>query len=324
MSPRLSFSSDQLPGGLPEDARFAAWADIHAQNNGAFEWTRHEDAPFDALFESRSLGKATVGRMSGSLSTAMRTRRQILADNDDQFVLAAPTSPRAISVGQRGREISNASGAVFLMSMAEPIEVRTAHTSNRWLNIMLPAEALRARAPMADDMLALHLPDPEGALKLLAGYSALVLDGDVLDDPRLAALAADHCLDLAVLALGARGDAAEAARLGGLRAVRLKAILRRISQDFADPTLSAETVAAKLGLSTRYVHVLLQESGVAFSERVLEHRLDAAMQLLARDRPIRVSDAAFRVGFSDLSYFNRCFRRRYGVTPTGARGRRSS
>lgn len=31
--------------------------------------------------------------------------------------------------------------------------------------------------------------------------------------------------------------------------------------------------------------------------------------------------AAIACGFNDLSYFNRCFRRRFGLTPTAARGK---
>lgn len=37
-------------------------------------------------------------------------------------------------------------------------------------------------------------------------------------------------------------------------------------------------------------------------------------------RERRISDVAFDCGFNDLSYFNRCFRRRFGLTPTAARG----
>ena len=33
----------------------------------------------------------------------------------------------------------------------------------------------------------------------------------------------------------------------------------------------------------------------------------------------KVSDVAFACGFNDLSYFHRCFRRRFGMTPAGAR-----
>ena len=35
----------------------------------------------------------------------------------------------------------------------------------------------------------------------------------------------------------------------------------------------------------------------------------------------RIGDIAFACGFNDLSYFNRCFRRRFGLTPTAARGK---
>jgi AraC-like DNA-binding protein len=45
-----------------------------------------------------------------------------------------------------------------------------------------------------------------------------------------------------------------------------------------------------------------------------------AADLLAH-REGRISDIAFACGFNDLSYFNRCFRRRFGLTPTAARGK---
>jgi AraC-like DNA-binding protein len=50
-------------------------------------------------------------------------------------------------------------------------------------------------------------------------------------------------------------------------------------------------------------------------------RLRKAAELLAREAERRISDIAFDCGFNDLSYFNRCFRRRFGLTPSAARGR---
>jgi AraC-like DNA-binding protein len=55
--------------------------------------------------------------------------------------------------------------------------------------------------------------------------------------------------------------------------------------------------------------------------RLLELRLRKAADLLARASEWRISDIAFDCGFNDLSYFNRCFRRRFGLTPTAARAR---
>ena len=83
---------------------------------------------------------------------------------------------------------------------------------------------------------------------------------------------------------------------------------------------SAQKLAAAAGLSERYVNELLYEAGASCTTRLLELRLRKAADLLAHSGERRISDIAFGCGFNDLSYFNRCFRRRFGQTPTAARG----
>ena len=63
-----------------------------------------------------------------------------------------------------------------------------------------------------------------------------------------------------------------------------------------------------------------EEQYHAWTARLNELRLRKAAELLARSETRRISDVAFDCGFNDLSYFNRCFRRRFGLTPTAARG----
>ena len=62
------------------------------------------------------------------------------------------------------------------------------------------------------------------------------------------------------------------------------------------------------------------EAGASFTMRLNELRLRKAAELLARRGERRIADIAFACGFNDLSYFNRCFRRRFGLTPSAARG----
>jgi AraC-like DNA-binding protein len=142
------------------------------------------------------------------------------------------------------------------------------------------------------------------------------------DDPLLLDRVETTLIDLIALTLGAQRDVAEIARLRGLRAVRLQAILRAIKVGYADPAFSVRSVAQKLGLSPRYVNDLLQESGLSLSERVMELRLQQARAMLAdaRHDRLKIVEIAYACGFSEVSYFNRSFRRRFGDSPTRYRG----
>jgi AraC-like DNA-binding protein len=158
-----------------------------------------------------------------------------------------------------------------------------------------------------------------GALSLAMDYSDLLLKHpDAVEEAGMAIAA--HLLDLAAIGLGARGDLAVEAQRGGLRAVRLRAVLTILQRRFSEPDFSAQKLAAEAGLSERYVNELLYEAGASFTTRLNELRIRKAADLLARKEG-RISDIAFECGFNDLSYFNRCFRRRFGLTPTAARGK---
>jgi AraC-like DNA-binding protein len=105
------------------------------------------------------------------------------------------------------------------------------------------------------------------------------------------------------------------------RQLHLASILRTIESQSDNPNLSATVVAALLGVTPRYVHLLLEETGKSFTYHVLERRLQRAVALLRDpqwcDR--KIAEIAAESGFTDLSYFNRAFRRRFGTTPSDIR-----
>ena len=90
------------------------------------------------------------------------------------------------------------------------------------------------------------------------------------------------------------------------------------------PEISPAAIAQRVGISVRTLHGLLEATEASFSERVRDLRLAKAFGLLQDERGSfrKITDAAYEAGFSDLSYFNRSFKRKYGITPTAARGRR--
>jgi AraC-like DNA-binding protein len=96
-----------------------------------------------------------------------------------------------------------------------------------------------------------------------------------------------------------------------------------IGRHLTDGSLSAAALAARHGITVRYLHKLFEDDAMTYSQYVLDQRLALAYRRLRHPRFTgrTVSSIAHDAGFGDLSYFNRTFRRRYCVTPSDARRR---
>ena len=314
---RKMLSTEMLPQGLDDRQRFLRFAELFEHFSNTGELDPASDVPFRAAMNSIHIGTTLLGRCDGTFTTVRREHRQVLATNDDRYCLARNTGVRASVVLHRGREFTLRPGALAVLRLDEPFFSADGMNQKRFTNVHLPMAALRAMVPGLDDMVARELA-PGGALSLAMDYSEMLLRHPLAVDEAGLAIAT-HLLDLAAIGLGARGEVATQARRGGLRAVRLKAVLMILRKRFAEPDFSAQKLANATGLSERYVNELLYEAGASFTVRLTELRLRKAAELLARGER-RISDVAFDCGFNDLSYFNRCFRRRFGLTPTAARG----
>jgi AraC-like DNA-binding protein len=86
--------------------------------------------------------------------------------------------------------------------------------------------------------------------------------------------------------------------------------------------LNGERLARSLGVSKRYIQQLFEENGRTLSAEIMNERLQAAHRSLADPEldGLKISEIAYRCGFSDLSYFNRAYRQKFGDTPKAARG----
>jgi len=157
-------------------------------------------------------------------------------------------------------------------------------------------------------------------LRLLSGYADLVTATVEAMSPDVHRAAETHVRDLLALAIGATRDGAEVARGRGLRAARLRAIEADIETNLGGD-LSPRALAARHGVSPRYVHKLFEGEGTTLSRYVLGKRLACVHRALSDPRLAACSIAglAYDTGFGDLSTFNREFRRRYGATPSDVR-----
>lgn len=178
-----------------------------------------------------------------------------------------------------------------------------------------------ANAIRGFDDRAIRRVGDQTALRLLDAYTDVLRRQGPADDPVLAAQVANHLTDLVTLALGASGDAAEIARGRGARAARLAAVKRDILLDLGSADLTIGAIAARNGITPRYLRMLFESEDTSFTDFVLEQRLARAHRMMrdARYADRMISTIAFAAGFGDLSYFNRAFRRRFAMTPSEAR-----
>lgn len=88
-----------------------------------------------------------------------------------------------------------------------------------------------------------------------------------------------------------------------------------IEENYADPTLSAESVCAHLHVSRSYFfEVFKKETGRSFVQYLTDVRMEHAVGLL-RDPDMKTLTVAYAVGYEEPNYFSHVFKRRFGVTP---------
>lgn len=250
----------------------------------------------------------------GSAMCFARTKAMLAADGDSVGMGIALGD--GVRMAQRSAELVVRAGDAFPMLSDEPGSV----TGHGHLGLLFPRAPLTDRLSEIADFANIRIPRESEALRLLVGYLSALPEKIAPNSTALRRAFVDHVYDLVTLAIGPHRSPNENS-LGAAAAARLEIALSYITVNFQRPDLTITDVARDQNVSPRYVQRLIETTGMTFSERVQELRLQYAFELLtsARHRHERISDIALRAGFSDVAHFNRSFRKRFGDTPSHTR-----
>lgn len=98
-------------------------------------------------------------------------------------------------------------------------------------------------------------------------------------------------------------------------------MLQEVNSHYSDKELSLQRIAEVCGITTAYMGKLFHaETGEFFNDYLLRIRLKAAETFLAETKR-NIGEISQAVGFSSQSYFNKMFRRSYGMSPMEYRNR---
>ncbi len=101
----------------------------------------------------------------------------------------------------------------------------------------------------------------------------------------------------------------------------LETSLTLIQNNLDNTQFSVEIWSDHLGMSRSQLYRKIKAlTGVTPVQLILKVRLSNAIQLLAQTTE-RISKIAYQVGFQDVNYFNKCFKKEYQISPTEYRKR---
>ncbi|MDR2917989.1 MAG: response regulator [Tannerella sp.] len=96
----------------------------------------------------------------------------------------------------------------------------------------------------------------------------------------------------------------------------MEKVMKIINEYIADPDLSVEMIADKVGLSRVHLHRKLKElTNQTTRDFIRNIRLKQAADLLA-GKNLTISEVAEATGFNNLGYFSKVFKELYGVSPS--------
>lgn len=289
------------------DQPFGSWADDLAAAFVRLEPRKMADRPFEGTIARADAAPIQISLVRATSHRVLRLRSHIADGTDDLCFVNLQTGGLG-RTRQRGHEQVCAVGDLAVVDTMEPFEIANARDFS--LYCFAVPRRLLPKNFCDRPRLALSRSESGRALsRTLASYAELCLAA-----PALAASGGVHLIELIAQAPQMLGEQP----LAHVKApVLLSMMLDHITRHSHDPDLDAERMAATFRCSERYVHRLFVATGRSVGEHVNDVRILACARNLLDPRHGRktIAEIAFEAGFSDISYFNRLFKRSHGLAP---------
>ena len=207
-------------------------------------------------------------------------------------------------------------GDLLVVDAGLPLR-RAGHVRGRGILVSLP----QAPIPMPEAPCLIDSGD--GIAAVLGGLISTLLHGTGPFCGREQAALRDVIVQLVAAACSARRQcSSRPIRPRDASAWQWHVLQQSVEALLSDPALSPAIVAASHGISTRHVHRLFRQAGISFNTYVRTRRLQHCRDDLMDPHlgALRLTEIAYRWGFSDSSHFSRCFKAAFGCTAREFRG----
>ncbi|HEY5411066.1 MAG TPA: AraC family transcriptional regulator [Caulobacteraceae bacterium] len=298
----------------PPGSRLAYWNDAWASASGATVVDADRDS-FQGVLTNLRAGRFEIASVRSTPAVTHSVGDQSKT-GAGTFLLQLVHSGSCL-VRHNALETELRAGDLFVADSRKPYGL-VFEEPLHGLTVPVPWDRFAPSAEALEALAGRRIEAHAGAGAVLSGFLRGAWDhlaqGDGDDWPDAAEAVIWDLLDAVLQGDGARG-------IGAGRADQLRREARaHVDVRLSDPGFDSAELAGILGVSARYLQMVFAEVGTTPSRFLLARRLEAAASRLRRlDRPCSITAVALECGFNDLSYFSRCFRRRFGLAPLSYR-----
>lgn len=299
--------------GLPSIGRMAAWSDLYSSRMSRVEFTPEDRNKFDAELSIGRLGPVKLAKLSVNHCSIERGRRH-LAQSPRLYSFVMQT--RGSSVFQHfGHEARLSEGDFVLCDTGIP-HYSLARDTSVTIMVRVTPEVLRQYLPAPEQFCGLHLRRTVGLTDTAAAMvQSLSERVDLRSCPGYEERVARHLLEIISISYTMAFNCQASASTAIWR--RRNDVIRHIESNLHDPTLTAESVASGVNVSSRYLRTIFSVSGEKVSGYILRRRLEECARKI-RDPAWNghtMMDIALSWGFNSASHFTRTFRQHFGMSP---------
>ncbi|MCV9878540.1 AraC-like ligand-binding domain-containing protein [Brenneria izbisi] len=274
------------------------------------EFLKHD--AFSGRIQVQNLASISLVDVSASRQKVLRNKQEIARSREEFILLSMVLSGRSLVV-QGGREALLTPGDFALYDTRSPYELHF-DGAFRQMVVQIPRAELHRRVAGLEYLTALTLSANRPMEKLTFDFlhGLWSVHHSLGEAPQLHLK--EQALDLLGMVLAERVPRSLPEKPTNMALLyRMKmAIQDRLS----DPQLSLTVLASMFGISTRYASMLFESESTTFGRYLLHCRLErCARELRApAQRQRKINEIAFHWGFSDISYFSRVFKQRFGMS----------
>lgn len=298
--------------GLARPEAISQWQDWAARTIAPIDVCVFDEGSFAARWHSYGVGQLRLLQLLAPAQRVVHCGNEGTAGSASPSIQLVYARQGALKTRMGGKKFTVETGEFVLLDNTRfyQMEMDTAHEA---VDLMMPLGWLDRYLPDPGALLGRPVSARQGWGAPLGSLLETMVEG-IDSTPLPRPMIAEQVGTLLALATGFHEPARESRHRGQLA----RQVLRRIENDFADPDLSPEGVAADLGISKRYLQTLLAGSGTSFVQELNATRLDRASDMLSDPRAasLSVGEIAYRCGFLDPGYFARAFRKRFGIAPS--------